>query len=801
MQANLAPEWWGEAVTAATATTNCLPSLSKSKASPIELMFKSKPNLDIFRSFGCRAWIIKPSQNRTRKFGSLSWEGIHLGYENDLSTYKLLRLEDKKIVTTKHVHFDESTFPVCPALNRSCNAYGINKLPAFSAEEPLPYSEEQDLDRKRQEVEDEELDGQEQGEMVNILGRMVSAEEPSEGDMNDAGSSSHEDQPMESSPQAQVGPRRLILRPPQHPTRVVGDISTSNIRNYKRRTALVATVSTQDPLNHKQAMSGPDSTDWKDAELKEVDNMLRHDVWLQRRRVSDDSPIPSTWAFRKKLGDKNQVIEYKARICAQGFRQTYGLNFLAKYAPTGRPASLRMLISFAVDNGLAIHQLDVRSAFLTCPLEDKVTLLPPPGFDCPPDTVLELKKAIYGLKQAPLVWYKRLSAYLQKLGFSILKSDPCVFWRVGVAHREDTWIFAHVDDLVIISKRPELFKSEMEAEFSIKYPGEAVFLLGMNIECSDHGISINQTQYIERKLAQFGLDMLHPATCPLNPKEYLRKATSDEVSELHHLGVNYRALVGSLNYLSVLTRPDIAYAVSTLSQYLDRPGIKHYHAAVQVFRYLSGTRHLGLNFFKNQLSPLVAYVDADWGNCPDTRRSTTGFVVMSGRHMITWKSSKQSTISLSTSEAEYKALSDLGRELAWLDSFVNETDLSGDQAPIMVKVDNRGAIDLAKSKISQNGFRTKHMDIRLHFVRELLEIGLMTLIYVPSNGNAADFLTKPVGRCPLRRSLTLVGMLQASQAALTLATQSTGGCQTIGFSASSKKRRMTARADSEIGKP
>jgi hypothetical protein len=375
----------------------------------------------------------------------------------------------------------------------------------------------------------------------------------------------------------------LILRPPQHPTLVVGDITTDNIRNYKRRTALVATASPPDPENHKQAMAGPESKEWREAELSEVDNMLRHEVWIQRRREADDAPIPATWAYRKKLGDKNQVIEHKARICAQGFRQTYGLNFLAKYAPTGRPASLRILISFAVDNDLSIHQLDVRSAFLTCPLDDKVTLLPPPGFECQPDTVLELKKAIYGLRQAPLVWYKRLSAYLKTLGFSISQSDPCVFWRVGVAWRVDTWIFAHVDDLVIISKQPEHFKKEMEAEFSIKYPGEAVFLLGMNIERLEHGIAINQTQYIERKLVQFGFDSLHLATCPLNPKEYLRKATAAEVEELHNLGVSYRALVGSLNYLSVLTRPDISYAVSTLSQYLDRPGIRHYHAAVQVF--------------------------------------------------------------------------------------------------------------------------------------------------------------------------------------------------------------------------
>jgi hypothetical protein len=174
---------------------------------------------------------------------------------------------------------------------------------------------------------------------------------------------------------------------------------------------------------------------------------------------------------------------------------------------------------------------------------------------------------------------------------------------------------------------------------------------------------------------------------------------------------------------------------------------------------------------------------------------------MSGSHLITWKSSKQPTISLSTSEAEYKALSDLGRELAWLASFVKEIRVNESHAAITVKVDNRGAIDLAKSEISQNGFRTKHMDIRLHFVRELLEVGLITLVHVSSAANAADFLTKPIGRCPLKRSLALIGMLQASQSALTLLTHSTGGCENQGSSVLSKKRRTTVRVANELGKP
>jgi hypothetical protein len=409
-------------------------------------------------------------------------------------------------------------------------------------------------------------------------------------------------------------------------------------------------------------------------------------------------------------------------------------------------------------------------------LEDKVTLLPPAGLDCPEGSVLDLQKAIYGLRQAPLVWYKRLTNFLKAIDFQISLSDPCVFWRKAKSNRPATWIFAHVDDLVIISKNPEIFRGEMEKEFEIKYPGEAVFLLGMNLKRFDSGLQVNQTQYIERKLIEYDLTSLHPASCPLNPREPLKKASLGEIGALKKLEVNYRALIGSLNYLSILTRPDISFAVSTLSQYLENPGIKHYQAAVQVFRYLLGTKHVGLTYKKDSTMSLRAYVDADWGNCLDTRRSTTGFIVAKGTHLINWKASKQSTVSLSTAEAEYKALSDLGRELAWLANLINELDVEVVTQGIEVAVDNRAAIDLANSEASQNSFRTKHMDIRLHFVRELIQAALIKLHYVKTTENIADFLTKALGRATIRKSLARIGVLEVSEAASNLATRSMPGC-------------------------
>jgi hypothetical protein len=257
---------------------------------------------------------------------------------------------------------------------------------------------------------------------------------------------------------------------------------------------------------------------------------------------------------------------------------------------------------------------------------------------------------------------------------------------------------------------------------------------------------------------EYGLESASPASCPINPKEYLKAATTHQIFELQQLGVSYRGIVGSLNYLSVLTRPDILYAVSVLSQHLESPGIQHYRAAQQVFRYLLGTKQVGVLFSKTSLLSLSAQVDADWGDCPDTRRSVTGYVVLTAKQLLSWKSTCQATVTLSSTEAEYKALSDLGREIAWFASLMSKLHLNYQPHEVLIGVENQGAIDLAKSEVSQNSFRTKHMDIRLHFVREQVNSRLIKLQYIRTTENAADFLTKPAGRCTIRWSLQAISV-------------------------------------------
>ncbi|PLW26423.1 hypothetical protein PCASD_25222 [Puccinia coronata f. sp. avenae] len=228
------------------------------------------------------------------------------------------------------------------------------------------------------------------------------------------------------------------------------------------------------------------------------------------------------------------------------------------------------------------------------------------------------------------------------------------------------------------------------------------------------------------KLNEFNFTKFPPSTCPIDPKSHLQKATLDELAQFAALGVNYQVLVGSLNYLAILTRPDIAYSISKLSQFLEQPGISHFRAAVQVFRYLHHTKSLGLLF---------------------------RYLATLNHHIISWKSCKQSTVSLFSTEAEYKALSDAGKEASWLINLCQEIFEESPVKTAIIEVDNRGAINLARSQVSQNGFRTKHMDLRLHHIRDLIGAKTISLKYVASASNSSDFLTKPVGQSKITRSL------------------------------------------------
>jgi len=503
-----------------------------------------------------------------------------------------------------------------------------------------------------------------------------------------------------------------------------------------------------EPKYLHQAINSAESEQWKEAIEIELNNMNDHEVWEVVEKKEDNKLLNCTWVFKIKKNSENEAMEYKARFCVQGFKQTEGLDYFTTFAPTGKLTSLRMLISFALDNNLKFHQIDIRSAFLNATLNAYILLNPPPGINVQKNQVLKLKKAMYGLKQAPQAWHQNFSTWLFSIGFRRTDAEPCVFWRKG------TYLYLHVDDIAIFSKTPEIFKSEVKSKFKVKDLGEASFLLGMKIEKLSDSTNISQSHYIDNLLSRFNFENLAPSKTPLNPKGHLVKASKSEIEEFQKLNINFRQLVGALNFLSTTSRPDITYAVNSLSQFLINPGIKHYEAIKQVFCYLKYSKHQSLKIKKNINSnfTLKAYTDSDWANCKDSGKSISGYIIIWNNNVISWKSKKQITLSHSSTEAEYKAIGDTTKEIMWIKIILNKIFNIRLKPPTVIHEDNQGVIELANNESNDKNFKTKHMNLRHHFICHEIKTKNIDLQYVRSAQNLADFLTKPVGSTSLSQA-------------------------------------------------
>lgn len=296
--------------------------------------------------------------------------------------------------------------------------------------------------------------------------------------------------------------------------------------------------------------------------------------------------------------------------------------------------------------------------------------------------------------------------------------------------------------------------------------GIAQMVVGIEItRQNDHSYSLTQKRFAETILERFGMSDVKPASTPLTPNLKLYRASDEEVESFARLNLNYRSAVGSLMYLSQCTWPDLAHAVGVLSQHLDRPSLQHWNAALQVFCYVKGTVSLGITYdckVTNRVSGLksfdlpVSHCDADWAGDKSTRRSTTGYVFTLAGGALSWKSRLQPTVALSSTEAEYRAVTEAGQELLWLRRMMDAFGCH-DSDPTILQSDNLGAIHLSSKSIFHG--RTKHIEIQHHWIREIVKQGDIKLQHCPTEEMVADLLTKPLGKRQFLKLRSKLGMI------------------------------------------
>jgi len=517
----------------------------------------------------------------------------------------------------------------------------------------------------------------------------------------------------------------------------------NNISNYVSYASLspayksfIASLqSVQVPKDWKEAKQNPK---WKEAMFEELAALEKNKTW-------DLVPVPigkkvvgCKWVFTVKQNPNGEVERYKARLVAKGYCQTYGIDYDETFAPVAKMSTVRTLISCAAIYDWPLYQLDIKNAFLHGDLQEEVYMEVPPGFatDQTKGKVLRLKKSLYGLKQSPRAWFDRLRRAMCNMGYKQCNGDHTVFYRHSGSHV--TILAVYVDDMIITgddSLEISRLKKNLSNEFEVKDLGQLRYFLGIEIARSPRGIVLSQRKYVLDLLDETGMLECRPASTPIEQNHRICAQYGDPVDK-----ERYQRLVGRLIYLCH-TRPDITFAVSVVSRYMHDPRSGHLDAVYRILRYLKNSPGKGLWFKRNCHFGVEGYCDADWANCLDDRRSTSGYCIFVGGNLVSWRSKKQPVVSRSTAEAEFRAMSVCLSEMLWVKNLLTELKLM--QGTLKLWCDNKSAISIANNPVQHD--RTKHVEIDRFFIKERLDDGTLQLDFVTSNEQVADCLTKGLG--------------------------------------------------------
>ncbi len=694
--ARLPNMYWAEAISTAVYLRNRMPTTAiKENKTPYELWCGRKPNVSHLRVFGCMAYAHVPDSER-RKLDKKAEKLRFVGYSRTSKGYRLFDETKRKVVIRRDVKFNEND---------------------FGHKDEMTTTTTSSSDKSTGDVKDEAA-----GEEV-VREEVVGEEAVGE---------------VTKEPRTSARIRKA-------PVRYGYDEYAETASPVPRACHVAYNVSeVEEPSTINEARTNEHSKEWIAAADSEYNSLIENKTWRLVELPPGRKTIGCKWVFRAKYDSEGRVKRFKARLVAKGYAQKYGIDYDETFSPVVRFSSIRTLLAFAVQNNMVVHQMDVVTAFLNGQLDEDIYMRQPEGYAQPgkEHLVCKLEKSLYGLKQSPRCWNKALRDKLVKLGFIQISADPCVFVK-----EEDTLVIiaVHVDDLIILAEddqEMEEIKKILKAEFKMTDMGELQYYIGVSVvqDKKNNRVWLHQKPYISKIIEKFGQAEAKTVATPVDVNVKLTK--EDGISKPVD-PIQYQSLIGSLLYLAVATRPDIAYAVGVLSKFCAKPTVAHLTAAKRVLRYLKGTQSLGLKYEGSVDESLTVYADADWAGDLDDRHSTSGNVSIMGSGAVSWMSKKQPTVALSTAEAEYVALCSATQETIWLRQLLTDIGQPPADATVIWE-DNQAAISLAKNPVFHA--RTKHIDTRYHFIRQELQSGVIAVKYIPTNKMVADILTKPLSK-------------------------------------------------------
>jgi hypothetical protein len=713
--------YWPFAImTAAYIRNRCPTTVGGKRLIPEEAWTGDKVDYQYLRVFGCRGWVHVPGIKRT-KLDDVGTSCRLMGYSNN--GYVLL-LESGKFVFSRDVRFDEATITKVTLEDGSDSEEEETDLVDSQGESQAQNEEEledfditQDTIQEFYDFEDEVVHNQDQEEMIEL-----------------------EDTLLEPVCESQGRPKRLTKVPDRYAAHV-------NQVSYAFNSVLPTFT---------EALK---DTDWRKAVQLEFDSLVEMGTWSEVNMVAGRKLVTSKWVFDKKLDKDGNLLKYKARLVARGFTQVDGIDYTETFAPVCHTSIIRMIMAISAVKDYTVKQFDIKGAFLNGILEEEIYLQCPDGYNelsgrvVKPGTCLKLNKALYGLKQAARQWFLALKELILRIGMIQSKTEDCLFYhnKNGII----VLLVVHVDDGYLVGnnvKYMDMVIKKLSARY-VTTISAGDFFLSMEVIHDAEGIILYQGRYMLEKLSEFDMVGCKNVETPMDTGFPAMKKSEEKKPE------EYKQAIGSMIYLSTQTRPDLSFAVGYLSRYMDSYVADHWTAVKRIWRYISGTKDCGLRYKRGGDVTVTCYVDADFAGCRETRRSTTGYVIMLGGGAIDWRSKKQNTVALSSTEAEYMALADATTRLIWIRNILEEIGFK--QGTTTIYEDNNSCAFIANDAGSSD--RTKHIDVRYHFVREKIQDGSVKVVRIDTKDQVADGFTKPFGILKMNEFKKSIGIVSIGE--------------------------------------
>lgn len=698
---------WAEAIATAAYIVNRSPTKSLQWKTPFEMWTGRKPELSHMRIFGSEAMTHIPKEKR-HKWDKKSEKMILVGYCESTKGYRVMNPKTHQIVKSRDVIFFENF--------QQSNEFIVSVQP--TAEETSEMSEESDKLKQDE---------------------SATTSQPNQKNLEEA------DSEASSECETDVGEDLdNTYQPPRHIQSSESPYSNITLRPRNRGGSsnntgmLCFYTSLSDPQTVEEALSSSEANEWRQAMDEEINSLLKNETWELVDLPTGKNALPSKWVFKRKTDQQGNIKQYKARLVIKGYAQRKGVDYQDVYSPVVRYTSIRYLFALAAQQDLQIDQMDAVSAFLQGNIDTDIYMQQPEMYITGSEKVCHLKKSLYGLKQASRLWNMKLSNILKEMGIKQSKTDPCVYYNTDMGIYITVW----VDDIIIFSAKDEIknkIKIELQQKLNMKDLGEASQCVGLNMTRKGGSIMLDQEKYIKEILSRFNMSDCKSIKTPAEVGlKFVENA--EEIFDCP-----YQQAIGSLLYVAQGTRPDLSYIVNTLSRYNREPKIEHWTAVKRVLRYLQGTKDYKLTYTKEGNQEITGYCDADWASDIRDRKSCTGYVFMFQGGAISWCSRKQQTVALSTSEAEYMAMASAAQEALWLQQLQGELRAPrapDDSGPLIVYSDNQSAIKLSANDCYLP--RSKHIDIRFHFLKDHVVNNKLKFCFVKGSENISDILTKSV---------------------------------------------------------